>query len=89
MLTIFAILVLVSIVLIITVGFMVQNQTIPLKDKDMGRSSNTPLIDVQSIQSGPVGQLVLSMGIILLFVGFGAIIVTLWVWRNKVPHNST
>lgn len=89
MLTIFAILILVSIVLIITVGFMVQNQTIPLKDKDMGRSSNTPLIDVQSVQSGPVGQLVLSTGIILLFVGFGAIIVMLWVWRNKVPHNST
>lgn len=86
MVTALAVLVLFSIVLIIIAGFMIQEQTIASKDKSMSSISNTPLIDVRSAHSGQTGELMMSAGIILLFVGFGVVVVMLWAGRNSVQH---
>jgi hypothetical protein len=69
-------------------GFMMRGQTMPSSDRDMGRST-LPLLQPASAQSGPTGTLVMSTGIILLLVGFGALVVMLWAKRTSLPANPS
>jgi hypothetical protein len=69
-------------------GFMMQGQTMPSNDRDMGRST-LPLLLPELAQSGPTGTLVMSIGIILLLVGFGALVLMMWAKRTSLPANPS
>jgi hypothetical protein len=71
-------------------GFMMQRQTMPLRDNGMGinRGAN-PMMQPESAQTGPTGRLVMSTGILLLLVGFGVLVVMLWAWRTRVHRNPS
>lgn len=82
MLTTISVVVLAAILLIIFAGVMIQGQNMPLKDKEMSNGSN-PFMVPESAQSGQIGELVVSVGILLLSVGFGVLVVMLWVGRKS------
>ena len=84
MVNIIVMVVLAAILVTVFSGFMMQRQTIPSSDRSMGRSAN-PLIQPASAQSGPTGTLVMSVGIMLLLVGFGVLVAMVWAKRNS-PH---
>ena len=87
MFNIIAIVVLVAILLTAFGGFMMQRQIMPSRDGGMGRSTNP--MQPESAQTGPTGRLVMSTGILLLLIGFGVLVVMLWVWRNRVHRNPS
>ena len=90
MFSIITILVLAAILLTAFGGFMMQRQTMPLRDGGMGinRGAN-PMMQPQSAQTGPTGRLVISAGILLLVAGFGILVLMLWVWRTRVHRNPS
>ena len=90
MFSIITVVVLAAILLTAFGGFMMQRQTIPLRDGSMGinRGAN-PMMQPESAQTGPTGRMVMSTGILLLLVGFGVLVLTLWVWRTRVHRNPS
>ncbi len=66
-------------------GIVMQRQTMPARDNGMGMGRSTDLLQPESAQSGPTGTLVMSVGIILLLVGFGVLVAMVWAKRNS-PH---
>ncbi|MBE0682774.1 MAG: hypothetical protein IH589_12765 [Anaerolineales bacterium] len=67
-------------------GILMQRQNLPLSENGIGADRSSIPIQPESAQSGPNGKLVLSTGIILLLVGFGFLIVTLWVGLQRLRH---
>jgi hypothetical protein len=88
MATTIGIVLLVSVVLIILVGLLMQGQSMPSKDRDMGRQTASLNFNFESAQTGPTGKLVISTGIVLLVVALGVLVVMLWVGRSRVVHDS-
>ncbi len=65
-------------------GFMMQHQTTSSRAAGMGISQRAnPMMQPESVQTGPTGKLVVSTGIILLLVGFGVLVVMLWAKSNR------
>ena len=87
MFTIITVVVLAAILLTAFGGFMMQRQLMPARDGGMSRSTNP--MQPESAQTGQTGRLVMSTGILLLLIGFGVLVVMLWVWRNKVHRNPS
>lgn len=67
-------------------GILMQRQNLSLSENGIGADRSSIPIQPESAQSGPKGKLVLSTGIILLLVGFGFLIVTLWVGLQRLRH---
>jgi protein-S-isoprenylcysteine O-methyltransferase Ste14 len=86
MFSIIAVVVLVAILLTAFGGFMMQRQIIPSRDSGMGINRG---VQPQSAQTGPTGRLVMSTGILLLLVGFGVLVLMLWVWRTRANRNPS
>jgi hypothetical protein len=78
-------------ILVTTIGgFILQRQTMPSSNNGMGIGrSNNPMMQPESAQTSPTGRLVLSTGIILLLVGFGVLVVMLWVRSNRAHQNPS
>jgi len=90
MFSIITILVLAAILLTAFGGFMMQRQTMPLRDGGMGSSKGAnPMMQPQSAQTSPTGRLVISTGILLLVAGFWILVLMLWVWRTRVHRNPS
>jgi hypothetical protein len=89
MFSIITVVVLAAILLTAFGGFMMQRQIIPLRDSGMSMGRSTDPIQPESAQTGPTGHLVTSTGILLLLVGFGVLVLMLWVWRTRVHRNSS
>ena len=89
MFNILALVVLAAILLTAFGGFMLQRQITPARDSGMGMGRSTNPMRPESVQTGPTGQLVMSTGILLLLIGFGVLVVMLWVWRNRVHRNPS
>ena len=89
MFNVIALVVLAVILLTAFGGFMIQRQMVPSRDSGMGMGRSTNPMQPESAQTGPTGQLVMSTGILLLLIGFGVLVVMLWVWRNKVHRNPS
>jgi hypothetical protein len=70
-------------------GFMMQRQTIPLSNGMGVNKGANPMMQPESAQTGPTGRLVMSTGVLLLLVGFGVLVLTLWVWRTRVHRNPS
>ena len=88
MLNIIAMVVLAAVLLTVFGGFIMQQQSMPSRDGDIGLGRNTNPMQPASAQSGPTGTLVISAGILLLLAGFGVIVVLLWAGR-KLDHNPS
>jgi hypothetical protein len=89
MFNIITLVVLAAILLTAFGGFMIQRQMVPSRDSGMGMGRSTNPMRPESVQTGPTGQLVMSTGILLLLIGFGVLVVMLWVWRNRVHRNPS
>jgi hypothetical protein len=84
------IIVLAAILLTAFGGFIMQRQTMPLRDGGMGINRGVnPMMQPESAQTGPTGRLVMSTGIPLLLVGFGVLVLMLWVWRTRVRRDPS
>ena len=71
-------------------GFILQRQAMPSSNNGMGGGrSNNPMMQPESAQTSPTGRLVMSTGIILLLVGFGVLVVMLWVRSNRAHRNPS
>lgn len=79
-----------AILVTIAGGLMMQRQTMPLRDNGMGMGRGTTLfMDPESAQTGPTGRLVMSTGVVLLFIGLGVLVVILWAGRSSPRGNSS
>ena len=83
------IIVLAAMLVTVVGGILIQRQIVPLRESGMGMGRSTDLLQPESAQSGPTGTLVMSIGIILLLVGFGVLVVLLWAKRNSLHGNSS
>jgi hypothetical protein len=64
-------------------GILLQRQGLPSNVGGMRISRGAdPFIRLESTQTGPTGALAMSMGIILLLVGFGILVAILLIRRN-------
>lgn len=86
--TIFTI-ILAAILLTIGSGIIVQRQGLLAQVGDMGMNRGDNLMQPRSTQTSPIGELVLSTGIILLTVGFGLIVLMLLVGNNWLRRNPS
>ena len=87
--SIIAMVVLAALLLTAFGGFMIQRQTMPINNGGMGISRGTnPMMQPESVQTGPTGKMVMSTGILLLIIGFGVLVVMLWAGRSW-HHNSS
>jgi formate-dependent nitrite reductase membrane component NrfD len=81
MFNIIIVVVLAAILVTVFGGFLMQQQTtIPFREDGMGKYFNP--MQSESAQTSPMGRLVLSVGIVLLLVGFAVLLLVLWL-RNK------
>ena len=87
--SIIAMVVLVALLLTAFGGFMIQRQTMPINNGGMGVNGGAnPMMQPESVQTGPTGKMVMSTGILLLIIGFGVLVVMLWAGRSW-RHNSS
>ena len=89
MFNIIAIIVLAAILLTIVGGIIVQRQGLPAQAGGMGMNKGDNLMQPWSTQTSPTGELVLSIGIILLTIGFGLIVLMLLVRNNWLRRNPS
>jgi hypothetical protein len=89
MFNVITLVVLAAILLTVLGGFMMQRQILPARDGGMGMGRSTNPMQPESAQTGPIGRLVMSTGVLLLLVGFGVLVVMLWVWRSRVHQNPS
>jgi len=70
-------------------GFIMQRQIMNSQDGGMGISRGAnPMMQPESVQSSPTGTLVMFTGIVLLLIGFGVLVVVLWVKLNRPQGHS-
>ena len=79
------IVVLTAILLTAIGGILLQRQALPA----MGMRTGNDLMQPESTQTSPTGNMVVTTGIILLFVGFGVIVLMLLIRRNSLHRNSS
>lgn len=82
MFNVISMVVLAAILLIAVVGIIVQRQGLPSQVGGISLNESADPIRPESAQTGPTGTLVMSMGIILLLVGFVILVVMLLIRRN-------
>ena len=70
-------------------GILLQRQNLQAMGGGMrsGGAESEGLIQPESAQTSPTGNLVVTTGIILLLVGFGVIVLMLLVRRYRPRHN--
>jgi hypothetical protein len=89
MFNIVIILVLAAILLTAFGGYMMQRGAMSSKNIGMGSGRGVaPMMQAESAQTGPTGRLVTSTGIVLLIIGFVALLMTLLI-RNNVFQRKT
>jgi hypothetical protein len=90
MFNIISIVVLAAILITAVGGIILQRQGLPSIVGGMRISRGAdPFLRPESTQTGPTGMLPLSMGIILLLVGFGILVAILLIRRNLLLHNPS
>ena len=89
MFNIIIIVVLTAILLTAIGGILLQRHVPPAMGGGMGVHAGNDLMQPESTQTSPTGNMVLTTGIILLFVGFGVIVLMLLVRRNSLHRNSS
>ena len=70
-------------------GILLQWQNLLSMEGGMRSGMAESLMQPESTQTGPTGNLVVTAGIILLLIGFGVIVLMLLVRRNWLGHNPT
>ena len=88
MFNIISIVVLAAVLLTAVGGIILQRQVPPLMGGGMRIGRGTNLMQPESAQTGPTGNLVVITGIILLLIGFGVIVLMLLVRRSLLHRNS-
>jgi hypothetical protein len=89
MFNIITIIVLGAVLLTAIGGILLQRQALPVMGSGTGMRAGNNLMQPESTQTSPTGRLVLNTGIILLVIGFVAIIMLLLVRRNLSRHNPS
>ena len=89
MFNIVSVVVLAAILLTAVVGIIVQSQGLPSQVGGMDLSRGANPIRPESAQTGPTGTLVMSVGIILLLVGFVILVVLLLIQRNFLHRHPS
>lgn len=85
-----SIVVLAAILLTAVGGIILQRQGLPSSVGGVRISRGAdPFLRPESTQTSPTGTLVMSMGIILLLVGFGILVAILLIRRNLLLHNPS
>jgi len=71
-------------------GIILQRQGLPsnVGGERIGRGAD-PFLRPESAQTGPTGTLAMSMGIILLLVGFGILVAILLIRRNLLLRHPS
>ena len=89
MFNVISIVLLAAILLTAVGGIIVQRLSLPSMLGEMGTGRGHNLLQPRSTQTSPTGSLVMTTGIILLTIGFVAIVVMLLVRRNWLLHNPS
>lgn len=69
-------------------GILLQRQNLHSMGSGMRSGGAESLMQPESTQTSPTGNLVVTTGIILLLIGFGVIVLMLLVRRNWLRHDS-
>jgi uncharacterized membrane protein YidH (DUF202 family) len=83
---VFIALLLTAIMIVMFGGVYMLQQDVPLRGDEISRNFNP--IQFMSAQTGPTGRMVMSLGTVLLLIGFGALVLALWVRWKKAQHKS-
>ena len=90
MFNIVSIVVLAAILLTAVGGIILQRMGLPSEVGGLRISRGTdPFLRPESTQTGPTGTLAMSMGIILLLVGFGILVAILLIRRNLLQRTPS
>jgi hypothetical protein len=90
MFNIISIVVLAAILLTAVGGIILQRQGLPSKVGGLRISRGAdPFLRPESTQTSPTGTLAMSIGIILLLVGFGILVAILLIRRNLLLRNPS
>lgn len=81
------VLLLAAIMIVVLGGVYMLQQDVPLQGDGISRNFNP--MQFASAQTGPTGRMVMSLGTVLLLIGFGAIVLILWVRWKKAQHKSS
>jgi len=87
MFDIISIVVLAAILLTAIGGILLQRQNLHSMGGGMRNGGAESLMQPESTQTSPTGNLVVTTGIILLLIGFGVIVLMLLVRSNWLHHN--
>ena len=87
MFDIISIVVLAAILLTAIGGILLQRQNLQSMGGGMRSGGAESLMQPESTQTSPTGNLVVTTGIILLLIGFGVIVLMLLVGRSWLRHN--
>jgi TRAP-type C4-dicarboxylate transport system permease small subunit len=75
-----------AIMIVVFGGVYMLQQDAPLRGDEIGRGFNP--MQFESAQTGPTGRMVMSTGIVLLLLGFGVLVLLLWVGWKKTDYKS-
>jgi uncharacterized membrane protein YidH (DUF202 family) len=80
------VLLLTAILIVAFGGVYMLQQDVPLRGDEISRNFNP--MQFESAQTGPTGRMVMSLGTVLLLIGFGVLVLALWVRWKKTQHKS-